>query len=216
MSADIIEAMFGGKDGGSVVESEELRGLKGGFWTRGQEFFDDPPDMKGGKTAKEKKDAADKLAKEKAAKQVGAVGTVIGSALDARAIKEEADQEAALLEFSAGLSETDAAMLERETDVNINRAQKQASIISAEQAANFAASGVLPTGAPLELMAHKAGELQKGVRDVGRVGFAQAERLRTQARLERLRAKIAKRTGRIESETTLLQGGLSLAGGLFS
>ena len=137
-----------------------------------------------------------------------------GTATKASGQNQAARQEAALLKFRARLTERDARVKERETDVNIERAGKQASAISADQMAEFAASGVLPVGAPLAVMAEMVGELQKQVRDIGRVGFAEVEKLKTQSRLDRIRAKIAKRTGRTQVANTLLSGGAQI--GMFA
>jgi len=137
-----------------------------------------------------------------------------GTATKASGQNQAARQEAALLKFRARLTERDARVKERETDVNIERAGKQASAISADQMAEFAASGVLPVGAPLAVMAETVGELQKQVRDIGRVGFAEVEKLKTQSRLDRIRAKIAKRTGRTQVANTLLSGGAQI--GMFA
>ena len=130
-----------------------------------------------------------------------------GTAMKAAGQHSEAKLQENILKHRARLGEMDAAAKERETDVNIERARKQATAITESQIAEFAASGVLPTGAPLRVIAETVGELEKGVRDIGRLGFAEAEKTKHQARLDRIAAKIAKKKGRHQVINTLLQGG---------
>ena len=133
-----------------------------------------------------------------------------GTAMKATGQHEEAKQQENILKHRARLGEIDAAAQERETDVNIERARKRATAITESQIAEFAASGVLPTGAPLRVIAETVGELEKGVRDIGRRGFAEAEKMKHQARLDRIAAKIVKKKGHRQVFNTLLEGGTQI------
>jgi len=81
--------------------------------------------------------------------------------------------------------------------------------LTEEQLVNIS-QGVLPVGTPLNVVAESVGELEKMVRDVGRTGFAQAERLRTQSKIDRIAARIKKKTGRWQVANTLMAGGTKI------
>ena len=134
---------------------------------------------------------------------------VAGTVMQARAQKQAGAQQSAMLKYRARLGEHAAAITARETGVNIERARKRATALTEDQLANIA-QGVLPIGTPLNVVAESVGELEKMVRDVGRRGFAESERLRTQSQIDRIAAKIKKKAGRWEVANTLMAGGTKI------
>ena len=141
---------------------------------------------------------------------LAAVAMMIGGmAIKSMGQKQGRKQEAAMLKYRAALGERAAAITARETEVNIERARKRATALTEDQLANIA-QGVLPIGTPLNVVAESVGELEKMVRDVGRRGFAESERLRTQSQIDRIAAKIKKKAGRWEVANTLMAGGTKI------
>lgn len=138
----------------------------------------------------------------------------VGTGMEAGAIGSQAKQESAYLKYNAALSELkgeEAIITGQEKQA---RFRKKASVLTAEQRADFAASGVLPQGTPLVFMAETVGELEKDAL----MFRTEAEKERRdwfkKSAIERIKAKDVRKRGRWDKATTLLSGGAKM--GMFA
>ena len=123
----------------------------------------------------------------------------------------QAQGQEAIAEYNAKVSEQEANARERAAGVEAEQFRKEGKALQATQRVQFGRSGVLAaTGAPLNLMAETAKELELDRQMILAGGAAEASRFRSQAVGQRMQGEAAMSAGRGAALGSVL-GGLSSA-----
>ncbi len=110
-------------------------------------------------------------------------------------------------EYNAQLSDQQAADASRDGRILANSQRAANAKLQARQRALYSKSGVVSaTGSPLLVMSEQAGELEMGALEVQRTANAEAGRLKSQAVLDRMAGKAARRAGNLNAAATILSG----------
>jgi len=129
---------------------------------------------------------------------------VIGTTLAVSRQIAAGQQQAQVFEFNAAISEERAKLARQAGEVRVERLRRERRRFTARQTASFAKAGVRLTGSPLQVIADTAAELELDILLENFNTNIQIQSARTDADLDRIRARQARTAGFINAGTTLL------------
>lgn len=133
--------------------------------------------------------------------------TAVGTGVSAYSQYQAGKSQQALNNYNAKLNEQAALDASRDARIKANAQRAQAEAIKGRQRALYAKAGVVSaTGTPLLVQVAQAGELEMAALEQEQAGNSEAARLRSQAVLDRMSGKIARRSGNLGAAATILQG----------
>lgn len=143
---------------------------------------------------------------------IAASAAVVGSGVAAYSSYEAGKSQDALMKYNADLATQDAAVRERDGRILANAQREQNRRLLARGRALYAKGGVAMSGTPLLVEAEQAGQLEMAALEVERTASIDAGRLRSQAVVDRMQGRIARRAGTMQAVGTILQGSGQAAG----
>lgn len=140
---------------------------------------------------------------------IGALGAVIsfaGAGVAGMSQIEQGKSQQAMANYNAAVQEQQAKQSEADarSKANAQRAGNQA--LMSKQRALYAKAGVTASGSPLLVQAEQAAVLEMGALDIERTGNVKAAYARSQAELDRMAGKVAKKAGKMQGYSTILMG----------
>jgi hypothetical protein len=137
----------------------------------------------------------------------GLIYSGMAASAEAKSAENMANYNAAVLEQQAKATEQRTALAQRQ------EAERGARIQSTLESRLAASGAVTTTGAPLLLQAKQASETELKNLMIGYEGETEASRIRSEAGIERMRGKIARKRGRAESIGRYAEAGGTLLTG---
>lgn len=138
---------------------------------------------------------------------VGTTAAVAGAGITSVSQYQQGKAEQRLNNFNAAVNDQTAKDKERDGRIIANAQRDRNAKIQSRQRALYAKGGVLAeTGSPLMLQAQQAGELELAALEIERTANVQSAQLRTQAVIDRMAGKSARRAGNLGAAGTILQG----------
>lgn len=138
--------------------------------------------------------------------------TAVGTGVTAYNQYQMGKAQQALNNYNANVSDQAARDAQRDSRIKANVQRAQAEKIKARQRALYAKAGVVGgAGTPLLVQVAQAGELEMAALEIETQGNTEASRLRTQAVLDRMAGKSARRAGNLGAVGTVLQGAGQMA-----
>ncbi len=137
---------------------------------------------------------------------MGPEAFLISAAVGALGAVQEARASAAASEFNAKVADNNAIIAEQNAAAEERRHRRAADREAAGMRARIGAAGVTLEGSPLELLEDQALEAELDALNIRYGGRLQATNYRSQAQLDRSRARSARTQGFISAGTSLLEG----------
>lgn len=133
--------------------------------------------------------------------------SVAGAGVSAYSSYQSGKANQRINEYNARVAEQAALDKERDGKIIANATRANNERIQSRQRALFAKSGVVGgTGSPLMVMAEQAAQLEMGALDAERTASNESSSLRTQAVLDRMAGKAARKAGALNAAGTILSG----------
>ncbi len=133
--------------------------------------------------------------------------TAVGTGVSAYNQYQAGKAQQKLNNYNAALNDQAALDAQRDARIKANAQRAQGERIKSRQRALYAKAGVVgATGTPLLVQVAQAGELEMAALEQEQAGNSEAARLRSQAVLDRMSGKIARRAGNLGAAATILQG----------
>lgn len=142
---------------------------------------------------------------------VGATAAAAGSGMQAYGSYQQGKSEEALNKYNAEVSRRQATAAELQASAEAKRQQRATKAEQARQRVLLAKSGITTEGTPLMLLEQSAANAEMDRQMILREGNIQADQFRSQATMDRMRAKAAKRAGTMGAASSLLSGGGQVA-----
>ena len=137
---------------------------------------------------------------------MGPEAFLISAAVGALGAVQEARASAAASEFNARVADNNAVIAEQNAAADERKQRRQASREMASSRARIGAAGVALEGSPLDVLEDQALEAELDALNIRYGGRLQARNYRSQAELDRSRARSARTQGFISAGTSLLNG----------
>jgi hypothetical protein len=142
---------------------------------------------------------------------IGGGAALGGAGMQAYGTYQQGKSEEALNKYNAELSRRQATAAEMQAQAQASRQQKQARAMQARQRVLLAKSGVATEGTPLMLLEKSAMNAELDRQTILREGNIQSDQFTSQALMDRMKAKSAKRAGTTGAIGSLLSGGGQVA-----
>lgn len=137
---------------------------------------------------------------------MGPEAFLISAAVGALGAVQEARASAAASEFNARIADNNAIIAEQNAATDERKQRRVAERERASSRARIGAAGVALEGSPLEVLEDQALEAELDALNVRYGGRLQASNFRSQAQLDRSRARSVRTQGFISAGTSLLNG----------
>lgn len=130
------------------------------------------------------------------------------------AAQREGESAAAMEEYNAKVAEQEAKQIEKRSEYEQKRQTEEAARTMGTLAAGLSASGAIPSeGTPLLLQAKQSAELELENLMIGYEGMTGAARARSQAKLDKMQAKLYRQKGRNQMIGSFAKAGSTLLTG---
>lgn len=137
---------------------------------------------------------------------MGPEAFLLSAAVGALGAVQEARASANASEFNARIADNNAIIAEQNAAADERKQRRVASREMASSRARIGAAGVALEGSPLEVLEDQALEAELDALNIRYGGRLQASNFRSQAQLDRSRARNARTHGFISAGTSLLNG----------
>lgn len=137
---------------------------------------------------------------------LGAAVSFAGAGYAGMAQMEAGKSQAALSEYNARVQEQQAEQLKSDSRIGANAQRRQGEMLKSKQRALYAKAGVTADGSPLLIQAEQAAIIEQSALDVERTGNVKAAYALSQAELDRMTGRAAKRAGKMQGTATILSG----------
>ena len=137
---------------------------------------------------------------------MGPEAFLLSAAVGALGAIQQARSSAAASEFNAQVADNNAITAEQNAAADERQQRRTASREAASSRARIGAAGVSLEGSPLDVLEDQALEAELDALNLRYGGKLQASNYRSQAQLDRSRARSAKTQGFISAGTSLLNG----------
>ncbi len=135
------------------------------------------------------------------------VASVAGTGYPAYSQYQAGKSQQALNNYNAAVNDQAAADAARDGRIAANNQRQQNERLKSRQRALYAKAGVnIASASPLMVQMQQAGELEMAALEQEQQASSEAARLRSQAVLDRMSGKIARKTGTLNAVGTVLQG----------
>ena len=145
---------------------------------------------------------------------LSAVGSAYSAYQGYKAQQSQAENAAAISEYNAQVSEQDAKAQEMRGEAEVERMRMDAAVHQATQKSQIGRSGVLFSGSPLTFMANDAMRMELDIQTALHNSNTAAERLRSQAKGQRMGADAHSSQAKAYGRAAPLAGASALTSGL--
>jgi hypothetical protein len=137
---------------------------------------------------------------------IAAGAATAGAGVQAYGSYQQGKSEEALNKYNAEVSRRQATAAEMQASAEAKRQQRASRAEQSRQRVLLAKSGVTTEGTPLMLLERSAANAELDRQMIYREGNIQADQFRSQATMDRMRAKSARRAGNLGVASSLLSG----------
>lgn len=137
---------------------------------------------------------------------VGALFTAAGAGVSAFSSFQQGKSEKAINDYNAQVQEQQAKQAQADARAASSAQRGENTRLLSKQRALYAKAGVVASGTPLLVMAEQAGIMEMNALDIERQGKVKAQYLTSQASLDRMKGKVAKKAAYLQGYSTILNG----------